>query len=141
MTVKIRNDGTFTCDSGDVLARGEFLEGAWLGDRQRRRQTVYEQLFTTLPEIDAPVSPVLFAWADAADMGFIFPQSNRRGSTLLSIRLRLEKSPAGTQVAVPAPFIPYQAVADPAGGSPAAYSNVMRDVGGQQSGDDCVVAV
>jgi hypothetical protein len=126
MTVKIGNDGTFACDVGDVLTRGEFLAGTLLGDRRRRRQTVYEQVFKTQPEIDAPAIPVLFAWADAADMGFIFPQSNRRGSTLLSIRLRLEESPAGTQVAVPAPFLPYQAIADPEGRPPAAYSNVMR---------------
>ena len=42
------------------------------------------------------------------------------------LRLRLEQSPAGTQVAVPAPFIPYHAIADPEGQPPAAYSNVMR---------------
>ena len=61
-----------------------------------------------------------------ADTGFVFPQARQLGSTLLSIPIRLEQSPPGSQVVVPAPFLPYRAVMDPDGSPPIAYNNVMH---------------
>jgi len=119
-------DGSFQAGPDDVLARGEYLGTTFLGDRQRRRKLVYDKLFAAPPDFDAPAVPILFGWTVALDTGFILPQPVQHGSTLLSIRLRLEPSPAGTAVTIPAPFVPYHAVVDAAGNPPVAYSNVMR---------------
>ncbi len=126
MAVTFHADGTFTSRVDDVLAPGQFLAESLLDDQRRRRIAVYEQLFATQPEIDAAADPVLYGWAGAADLGFVFPQTTQKGSTLLSLGLRLDRSPAGTQVAIAAPFIPYRAVADPSGRPAVAFSNVTR---------------
>ena len=119
-------DGSFQAGPDDVLARGEYLGTTFLSDRQRRRKLVYDQLFAVPPDFDAPFVPFLFGWTAALDTGFILPQPVQHGSTLLSIRLRLEPSPAGAEVRIPAPFVPYHAEVDAAGNPPVAYSNVMR---------------
>jgi hypothetical protein len=126
MAVTFRPDGTFTSQVDDVLARNEFLAGSWLDDRQLRHKMVYEQLFKAQPDVDAPDLPILCGWTDAADTGFVFPQNRQTGSTLVSMRLRLESSPPGTTVAVAAPFVPYRAIPDADGRPPVAYSNIMR---------------
>jgi len=126
MVARCNPDGTFLSRVNDVLARGEFLAEMWRSDQQQRRKAVYEQIFAAQPEIDLPAEPILFGWSRAADLGFVFPQENQVGSTLVSVRLRLERTPAGTQVAVAASFIPYRAIADRQGRPPVAFSNVMR---------------
>jgi hypothetical protein len=127
LAVAIDDDGSFESAPSDVLAAGTFIGGTFLGDDQRRRKTVYEQLFTRPPAPDSPVTPVLYAWAGASDTGFVFPQSHQLGLTLLSMPLRLEKSPPGTKVAIPAPFLPYRGVEDLQGRRPNAYGNLMRE--------------
>ena len=56
----------------------------------------------------------------------MFPQDNQLGSTLLSIPLRFEKTRPGTEVSIPAPFIPYRAVHAPDGRAPSAYANLLH---------------
>ena len=75
--VKIDEQGAFTARPQDVLAPGDFSAETLLGDRQRRRNAVYQQVFATPPAADAPAIPVLYAWTDAVDSGFIFPQSRQ----------------------------------------------------------------
>ncbi len=124
--VTIDADGTFTAQPQDVLAPGDFSSGALLSDFQRRRKTVYEQMFATPHAADEQATPTLFAWTEAVDAGFVFPQTRQLNSTLLSIPIRLQNSPAGTPVVVPATFLPYRAVADPSGKPPSAYANLLH---------------
>ncbi len=126
VALQMHDVGTFSADLGDVLPPGVFVAGAWLDGAHRRRQGIYEQLLTAPPENDGPASPMLYAWTEATDMGFIFPQTRRIGSSLLSIPVRIEKTPPGTQVAIPATFIPYGAVPGPDGKPPTAYANSMH---------------
>ncbi len=127
LALRMRDDGTFTAGQDDVLPPGIFLAETWLNDAQRRRQVIYERLLVAPPENYGVLTPpLLYAWTDATDMGFIFPQTQRLGSTLLSIPVRLEKTPPGTRVAIPAPFVPYQAVPGPDGKPPTAYANLMH---------------
>ncbi len=124
--VKIDEQGAFTARPQDLLAPGDFSVETLLGDRQRRRKTVYQQVFATPPAADEPAIPVLYAWTEAVDSEFIFPQSRQLSSTLMSIPIRVQPSPAGTQVVVPATFLPYRAVSDSRGKPPSAYANLMH---------------
>ncbi|MHB8862008.1 MAG: hypothetical protein ACYC6N_06360 [Pirellulaceae bacterium] len=118
--------GAFRAGAQDVLAPGDFSVQTWIGDLQRRRKAIYQAIFAAPPESDAPAVPVLFAWSDTTDTGFIFPQTRQLNSTLLSIPIRLERSSPGTQVIVPATFLPYRAIVDPDGHPPSAYANLMH---------------
>ena len=105
---KIGGNGAFESTSDDVLEPGSYMAGTFMGDRRMLRTLVYDQVLARDSERDLPERPMLYAWADAADIGFTFPQPNRFGSILLSIPLQLEKCPRGIDVVVPPPFVPYR---------------------------------
>ena len=122
----IRDGHAFTARARDVLTLGEYSVESWRGDAQVRRKAVYDHLFARPPELYARPDPVLYAWTDQADTGFEFPQARQVNSTLLSTRILLDRTPAGTKVLIPAPFLPYRAVPDPAGRRPSAYANTTH---------------
>ena len=132
--VTIDADGTFRARPQDVLAPGDFSSGTLLSDFQRRRKTVYEQVFAAPHAADEQATTTLFAWTEAVDAGFIFPQTRQLNSTLLSIPIRLQNSPAGTQVVVPATFLPYRAVADPQRQAALGLRQSSARMGGEQTG-------
>ena len=122
--VRIRGDGTFRSGSGDVFAPGEFLSTAWLSDLQQGRESLYEELFRARP---TPSRPLLYAWADAVDSGFLFPQRDQFGSALISVAVRMERPLPGAQILVPASFMPYRSVTGPDGRNPSAYNNARHE--------------
>ncbi len=124
--VNVGDDGSFTADSDNALAAGVFMAETWLDDAQQRRQAVYEQLLGSPPESEEIGPPMLYAWSTATKMGFEFPQPHQIGSTLLSLPVRIDKTPPGTNVSLPAPFVSYRAVPGPDGQPPTAYANLMH---------------
>jgi hypothetical protein len=123
LAAKMGAGGSFTSGPGDVLAPGEFVADTWVSDVQQRHADVYRLLFESGGNFNAPARPMFYVWADPIDMGFVFPQSNRVGSALISIPVRIEKSIEGSEVTVPAPFIAYRAVDGPDGKRSGAYNS------------------
>ncbi len=126
IAVQFEAGGVFNATSDDVLPPGTYISSALLSDTQRRRQAVYDQLLRHSRKHDNSLPLQLYAWTGPTDMGFQFPQDQQLGTTLLSIPLRLVKSPAGTRVLIPASFIPYRAVPDADGNPPTSFSNLTR---------------
>ena len=129
LTTRIRADGSFGAGANDVLPPGEFLADTWLSDVQQRHTNVYRLLLQSTSERITSTTPVLYFWASSAEDGFTFPQSNQIGSALASIPVRLERSPPGTGVTVPASFLPFRGIIGPDGHRPSAYSSLAREWG------------
>ncbi len=129
LATKIRADGSFASQAGDVLAPGEFVADTWLSDVQQRRSDVYRLLLKRRPGRILSERPVLYVWADPIDAGFEFPQSNRLGSALISIPVQMERSSVRSDVTVPAPFIPFRGIVGPDGSRPAAYGSFTGEWG------------
>ena len=128
LAVELDEEGGFSAGVDNVLASGEFVAGVLLSDEQRRRQLVYEQLLPGGPQSKYPHRPMLLAWASPLDMQFTFPPEARRdGSALLAVPLTIERSPPGTRVAIPSPFLPYRSVQGPRRQISSAYSNTRRE--------------
>lgn len=127
LSVKFSEDSTqFSSTPGDLLSSGTYVSDSLLSADQRRRTAVYEHLFREGTEESRRQGPMLHAWASVADIGFEFPQETQFGSTLISTPIRLEPSPPGSQVSIPAPFLPYRAINGPDGRQPTAYGNRMH---------------
>lgn len=122
LAARIRPDGSFAASANDVLAPGEYLSDTWLSDVQQRRADIYRLLFLREAAEIRPSRPVLHVWTEPIDSGFVFPQANRLGSALMSVPIRIERSAAGSEVSVPAPFLPYQSIAGPDGKKSSAYN-------------------
>jgi hypothetical protein len=102
---------------GDVLAPGRYVSGRWLSDEQTRRQALLKTLLHPETGPTREISqPLLFGWGDPVEMGFQFPRHDERvGTALWSIPVHVDKSPAGTPVVIPSPFVPFRAAARPDG--------------------------
>jgi hypothetical protein len=89
-----------------VLPPGQFLTDRLLDDRQRDRRLLYGKLLAE-PQPRYLVSrPMLLAWADPIDLPFtLVPNARRVGAALLAVPLQFVRTPAGTQVTVPGPFL------------------------------------
>jgi hypothetical protein len=88
------------------------VEGRWLSDEQRRRQAVIEEMLRPEAEQVRELSPpLLLGWGDAVDMGFQFPRHRERfGTALWSLPLKIDRTPGGTRVVIPSPFLQFSAV-------------------------------
>jgi hypothetical protein len=117
---------TLSVNTSDVLPPGEFVSRAFLSDQQRRRQDVYRQLVPGADESTPfPQVPTFMAWAPRLDLGFDFPdQEVQKGSALVLAPLSLDRSPPGTNILIPSPFLPYRM--DSSRNSSLAYSNTNR---------------
>lgn len=114
VAVSPQSESRFLSTLDDVLVEGAFLKDAVLTEEQRRREQVYQKLFTETESF--PRTTTLFVWTDPLDTGLKFPESQRfAGGALLCIPLQIEPTPPGTEVAIPSPFIGFQTVAGPAG--------------------------
>lgn len=129
LTTKIRSDGSFGAGLDDVLVPGEFVADTWLSDVQQRRTDVYRLLLKPRPERINSARPVMYFWASLVDTGFTFSQANQVGSVLISVPVQMERSPPGSGVTVPAPFIPFRGIIGPDGHRPSAYSSLTREWG------------
>lgn len=124
LAVRLEAAGTFACGPGDELVGTQFLPGVLLSERQRRRQAVYQCL---LSEEFLPERPRLYFWADLFLEGMAFPEQIRQaGAMLAAVPVKIQRSPPGHRVHIPAAFLPYRAVM--AGDAPhaSAYDNHAR---------------
>jgi hypothetical protein len=132
MAVHLGADGAFTAKGSDVLPPGEFLTGTVLNDRQQRRQELY-RTFLKPPRDDRFEGrfggrTMLLAWADPIDMHFtLAPDARTVGTALLTMPLRLERSPPGAAVTIPGPFIPYRRILNALPARPTVVSNAGVD--------------
>ncbi len=127
LAVKMGPGGSFAAGMGDVLAPGEFLADTWLSDAGQRHADIYRLALQTQDQVSPPSRPILHIWADPVDQGFVFPQTNRLGSALVSIPLQIERSLAGSDVIIPASFIPYRGAESPDGKRPTAYNAIRGE--------------
>ena len=109
LAVEIDTDGTFVASADRVLAPGQFIADTLLSDKQRRRQDVYRRLIPSASETVYPDRPMLLAWTRPVSSGFQFPEQTRRfGSALFVFPLKITRTPPGTHVSIPSPFLPYR---------------------------------
>jgi hypothetical protein len=71
--------------------------------------------------------PQIYVWTTKLEPGVEFSQAEQRHSTLLSFPCRLERTAAGTDVTVPAPWIPYRAIPGPDGDPPVVFTNFKSE--------------
>jgi hypothetical protein len=106
-------DGTFRIGADDLLARGQFLAGAVLGDRQQARQGIYRRMFgdgdgKTVPD-HYDVGDFLLAWTNPTELPFTSNEASRAiGSSLLAVPIEYQRPAAGTAVFVPRAFLPFR---------------------------------
>jgi hypothetical protein len=127
--VRLHEDGTFVSGPDQSLQPGEFVSGGLLSDEQRRRQEFYRKLWQTKDNVPVVDRPTAFVWTKPIEMGFhVDGEQRRAGSALLSIPLRLTRTPPGTRVRIPAAFLPYRRVVDPEGQTlTGSYNNIQRE--------------
>jgi hypothetical protein len=108
LAVRVAADGAFRVGAADLLPAGQYVAGGLLTDRQRDRQRLYAKLFA---DPEAPFLAgrrLLLAWAGPLDPRFTLgPQSTLAGSALLALPVQFERTPPGTAVTVPGPFLDY----------------------------------
>lgn len=117
--LSLDGEGNFSVDSGDVLARDEYISETLLSDQQRRRQDVYRTLLPKSRNERSGSHPVLFAWTDLLDTHFHFPEVKRReGAALVSIPIFIERTPPDMKVAIPATFLSFRVLEGTEAGDP-----------------------
>jgi hypothetical protein len=106
LTVRLEADGSFRAGSADVLPPGQYLTDRLLNDRQRDRQLLYAKLLVEPQPRYLVGRPLLLAWADPVDLPFaLVPHARQVGSALLAVPLQYVRTPAGTRVTIPGPFL------------------------------------
>lgn len=124
LPVEVSEGGRFTAEADAVLAPGVYLPGTVLTDEQIRRQSVYRRLLTAKSDSCYPRRPVLLAWMESLQKGLNTPegyQDNDR--SLLAIPVEFERTPPGTDITIPAPFLSAEDVLTSSGGRSTVYSN------------------
>ena len=128
LAVTIDSDGGFSAGPDDVLAPGQFIAGAVLTDRQRRREEVYREFLDADGPVSYPTRPMLLAWAQPLDLGFVVSREARQvGWALLPIPLKVDPVPADTEVVIPSAFVDFRQVTGPDEYSSSAYLNHRRE--------------
>jgi len=128
LSVALEASGRLHAGAGDVLAPGQFIAASVLSDEQRRRQAICAQVLVGKLPREFPDRPTLLAWARPLDMQFTFPdQTTRAGSALLAVPFEIERTPPGTRVVVPSPFLDYRSVRGPLREPSATYSNATHE--------------
>jgi hypothetical protein len=89
----------------DVLSPDQYVDDKWISDVQQDRQDLLRRLMSgESPWVGR--QPMLVVWTDPIDAGTSFDADLvRRGSALVSIPIRLERVPSGTDFQVPATFV------------------------------------
>lgn len=118
--VNLNSDGSFAAPASQILTGEQFIAADLLSDEQNRRSRTLAALFANSQKSNFPQVPTLLVWVDPLDLGFRFDEGHRQlGSALVAAPLELERPPAGTEVAIPSPFLPYRTVQAPDDGSAA----------------------
>lgn len=108
LPVRFISGNTFIADDSGLLPHGQYLAGVVLSDRQQLQQSVYRQLLDNRWPRHWEGRNVLLAWAEPDELPFSAGEGVRKiGASLLAVPLEFERIPAGTQVAIPRPFVTY----------------------------------
>jgi hypothetical protein len=106
LAIRLQRDGSFVAGNGEILARDQYLTDTLLTDEQRRRQIIYRDLLDPSDEVIYPRTSTLLGWriTEGPDLGLpsIFEQ---RAASLITIPLRLDRTPPETRFLVPAAFV------------------------------------
>lgn len=120
LAVKLASDGQLAAPSTGVLEAGQYLEAAFLGDVQDRRQRVLKQMFENSKWRDSLVRPQMLLWVKNWDHGFqLGEQLEPQGETLIAIPFDLTRPANGTDFVIPSPLISYASCLAPDGSLPA----------------------
>jgi hypothetical protein len=107
----------FVGGADDLLSADQYVDEKLMSDVQQDRQDLLRQLISP----DTPIfgrDPTLLVWTDPIDSGVTFDDDYlRRGSSLASIPIRLERLPSGSDFQVPASFVRMEAYAGERGPS------------------------
>jgi hypothetical protein len=131
LSARIDADGAFEVRGEDLLAKGQFIAGAVLSDRQRLRQEVLRELLRPQPlgtRQDYP-RDLLLAWSKPLDMHLVTPPDARSaGAALLKVPVQWVRSPRGQTVTVPGPFVTYRRILGPRLALPTLASHHSADM-------------
>ena len=109
LPIVLNPDGSMRASGADGLQSGQLIGSGLLSDRQRTRQTLYEQLLADPAPRYLSNRNLLLAWANPLDMHFTMTKDARMtGAALLMIPTRFEQTPPATQVTVPAALVDCQ---------------------------------
>lgn len=112
--VRFQDTGQASLGVGDLIAGEAYLSDGLMSDKQRRRQTVYRQLFTRAEELGFPTEPTLFVWARAFETHFVFsPEVEERSSALLAVPVGMEAPQPGAEVLIPNAFLRCRSIPGP----------------------------
>jgi hypothetical protein len=111
LPVVLQADGSIQANGADGLPSGQLISSGLLNDRQRTRQSLYEQLLAEPAPRFLSSRNLILAWANPVDMHFSVTKDARMtGAALLIIPARFEQTPPATQVTVPAAVVDCQRV-------------------------------
>lgn len=115
LAAHLADEGKFLVGPTDLLAEGQFISDQLLSDEQLRRQNLYAAYFAGRP----PGSPLhLLAWTDpVADSMRWSAETRQIGGLLLSVPLVIERTPADTEVVIPASLLDVHTVEGTSGRS------------------------
>ncbi len=125
--VKLGEPGTFSAGAENVFEAGQYLQASFLGDEQDRRRRLLERLFQGSRQTGFPTTPQLIVWLKNWDHGFEFgKQLQRKGDTLLSIPIHLERPASDAEFLIPSPFLSFRSRLSPDGTVPSAIWSDAR---------------
>ena len=120
LAVKLTGDGQLEAPSSGVLEAGQYLDAAFLGDVQDRRQRILKQMFENPKWRDSLIRPHMLVWLSNWDHGFQLGEKlEQQGETLISIPFELTRPANGTDFVIPSPLVSYASCLAPDGSLPA----------------------
>ena len=114
MGVDLKADGDFVASADSVLEAGEFLSARVLSDEQQRRNRILAEMLTPVVGTTHTQEPILLVWTKPWEVGLSVAEAKDCvGSALVSIPIRWERPPEGSNITIPAPFLSFREVEGP----------------------------
>ncbi|HEY3969657.1 MAG TPA: hypothetical protein VGM05_34210 [Planctomycetaceae bacterium] len=114
--VDLLPDGAFVASADRVFSDDQFVEAGFLRDEQDRRRRVFPLVLDEMFGEEWSGPPLFMAWTDELRLGIEFDEGRRRlGASLLVIPVVIDRPPAGTELRIPAPLLPFRMVTLPDG--------------------------
>jgi hypothetical protein len=112
--VEIGAGGSLTAAADQVLSREQYLPASVLNDEQHRRSRLLQELFTSKEGLNFPTQPTLLFWSDAWLTGLqLLEPSRHTGSALVALPISIVRPPAGTEILIPWPLLPFRETSGP----------------------------
>lgn len=136
VAVRMTDSQKFAAGVESALPRDVYIPGTVLNDEQVRRQQVFRQLFAPASDSVYPRQPTLLAWMKSGRTDFRSPEEYQRTDySLVAIPIEFRRTPPGTDVVIPSPFLGAEEVPSAGGGRSTVYDNRSRTWrSGQQPG-------